>query len=162
MYKCCAQFLYNMSMFSLVIRQNLAIIIHLLYCLSLWRNCYQRPELKAFSCSTALHECKCPQNNEVWEILLFSFFFSFRCLYGLHINWDWFLSIADDMYLLSVHCKRVSVELVGKAQIEKKLKHFEELTSASLIYANISSSGEFQNVLPSKILFCHSFHDFSL
>ena len=66
------------------------------------------------------------------------------------------------MYLLSVHCKRVSVELVGKAQIEKKLKHFEELTSASLIYANISSSGEFQNVLPSKILFCHSFHDFSL
>jgi hypothetical protein len=57
------------------------------------------------------------------------------------------------MYLLSVHQKRVAVELVGKAKIEKKLKQFEELTSASLIYANISSPGEIQNALPCKSFF---------
>ncbi|KAH7435246.1 hypothetical protein KP509_06G056000 [Ceratopteris richardii] len=52
------------------------------------------------------------------------------------------------MYLLSVHQKKVTIELVGKEKIENKQKHLEELSSASLVYKGVVSAGELEGVLP--------------
>ncbi|KAK7303533.1 hypothetical protein RJT34_14440 [Clitoria ternatea] len=47
----------------------------------------------------------------------------------------------DEMYVLSTSNNRVSVQLLGKDKIHDKLSRFEELTSVSLSYMGISSSG---------------------
>ncbi|QCD77265.1 kinesin family member 1/13/14 [Vigna unguiculata] len=47
----------------------------------------------------------------------------------------------DEMYVLSTSNQRVSVQLLGKDQIQDKLRRFEELTSVSLSYMGISSPG---------------------
>lgn len=47
----------------------------------------------------------------------------------------------EEMYVLSASNRRVSVQLVGKEQIEDKLSRFEELTAASLSYLGVSSIG---------------------
>lgn len=65
----------------------------------------------------------------------------------------WALCFVDEMYVLSASNKRVSVELVGKEQIQDKLSCFEELTSASTSYLGVSSPGdpcEIGAVVPSK------------
>ncbi|MCO5609283.1 hypothetical protein L7F22_063509 [Adiantum nelumboides] len=56
--------------------------------------------------------------------------------------------IGNGMYLLSVHQKRVAIELVGKDKIENKQNRLEDLTSASLVYKGVVSSGELEGVLP--------------
>ncbi|KAK6918072.1 CAP Gly-rich domain [Dillenia turbinata] len=47
----------------------------------------------------------------------------------------------DEMYVLSANNQRVSVQLVGKEKIEDKLSRFEELTTASLSYLGVNSTG---------------------
>ncbi|XP_042036199.1 tubulin-folding cofactor E-like [Salvia splendens] len=47
----------------------------------------------------------------------------------------------DEMYVLSARNKKVTVELLGKHQIEDKFSRFEELTSASLSYLGVSFPG---------------------
>lgn len=47
----------------------------------------------------------------------------------------------DEMYVFSASNKRVSVQLLGKDKIQDKLNRFDELTSASLFYLGVSSSG---------------------
>ncbi|RVW33206.1 Tubulin-folding cofactor E [Vitis vinifera] len=61
--------------------------------------------------------------------------------------------VAEEMYVLSASNRRVSVQLVGKEQIEDKLSRFEELTAASLSYLGVSSIGapfEICSVVPSR------------
>jgi len=48
---------------------------------------------------------------------------------------------ADDMYVMSVRQQRVSVELVGKAEVEERQRHLENLKVATLIYAGVRSAG---------------------
>lgn len=62
--------------------------------------------------------------------------------------------VAEEMYVLSASNRRVSVQLVGKEQIEDKLSRFEELTAASLSYLGVSSIGapfEICSVVPSRL-----------
>ncbi|KAH6775182.1 tubulin folding cofactor E / Pfifferling [Perilla frutescens var. hirtella] len=47
----------------------------------------------------------------------------------------------DEMYVLSARNKKVSIELLGKHEIEDKMSRFEELTSASLSYLGVSFPG---------------------
>ncbi|XP_073013996.1 tubulin-folding cofactor E [Typha latifolia] len=47
----------------------------------------------------------------------------------------------DEMYVLSTSKKRVSIELVGMNKVQEKLKHFDELLSASVSYLGVSSIG---------------------
>lgn len=56
------------------------------------------------------------------------------------------------MYVLSASNRRVSVELVGKDKIQKKLGQLEEMKGASLSYGGVSSVGNISGVMPSKIL----------
>lgn len=48
---------------------------------------------------------------------------------------------ADGMYVMSVRQQRVSVELVGKAEVEERQRHLEHLKVAALIYAGVCSAG---------------------
>ncbi|KAH0457588.1 hypothetical protein IEQ34_012903 [Dendrobium chrysotoxum] len=57
----------------------------------------------------------------------------------------------DEMYVFSSSKRRVSIQLVGKSKIEEKLKHFEDLNSASMPYFGVGSvnpSQEIRNVVP--------------
>ncbi|KAI0501485.1 hypothetical protein KFK09_016430 [Dendrobium nobile] len=57
----------------------------------------------------------------------------------------------DEMYVFSSSKRRVSIQLVGKSKIEEKLKHFEDLNSASMPYfgvGSINTSQEIRNVVP--------------
>ena len=57
------------------------------------------------------------------------------------------------MYVLSASNRRVSIQLVGKEQIEDKLSRFEELIAASLSNLGLSSPGapfEICSVVPSR------------
>ncbi|XP_047961102.1 tubulin-folding cofactor E [Salvia hispanica] len=47
----------------------------------------------------------------------------------------------DEMYVLSARNKKVTIELLGKHQIEDKFSRFEELTTASLAYLGVSFPG---------------------
>ncbi|KAG0628577.1 hypothetical protein M758_1G036700 [Ceratodon purpureus] len=47
----------------------------------------------------------------------------------------------DDMYVMSVRQQRVAVELVGKAEVEERQGHLENLKVATLIYAAVCSAG---------------------
>jgi len=69
------------------------------------------------------------------------------------INPHLFCLVADEMYVFSSSNKRVSVQLVGKDEIQNKLSHFEKLSSASLAYLGVSSAGplnEISSVASSK------------
>lgn len=60
------------------------------------------------------------------------------------------------MYVLSASNKRVSVQLLGKDEIEDKLSRFEELKSASISYLGVRSPGdpnEIRSAVPSALLF---------
>lgn len=50
-------------------------------------------------------------------------------------------SESDDMYVMSVRQLRVAVELVGKAQVEERQRHLENLKVATLTYAGVCSAG---------------------
>jgi len=45
------------------------------------------------------------------------------------------------MYVMSARQQRVSVELVGKAEVEERQRHLENLRVATLIYAGVCSTG---------------------
>lgn len=47
----------------------------------------------------------------------------------------------DEMYVLSSTNKRVSIQLLGKSELDDKLSRFEELTNASLAFMGVSSPG---------------------
>ncbi|OAE19058.1 hypothetical protein AXG93_2839s1540 [Marchantia polymorpha subsp. ruderalis] len=47
----------------------------------------------------------------------------------------------DGMYVMSVRQRRMTVELVGKDQIEEKQKHLEDLKVVILAYAGVCSAG---------------------
>lgn len=66
------------------------------------------------------------------------------------------LLLLDEMYVLSARNKKVTIELLGKHQIEDKFSRFEELTTASLAYLGVSFPGprdKISSTLPSKLLF---------
>ncbi|CAH9122536.1 unnamed protein product [Cuscuta epithymum] len=48
----------------------------------------------------------------------------------------------DEMYVFSASNKRVTVQLLGKEEIQNKLSHFEELKSASLSYLGVGYAGD--------------------
>lgn len=63
------------------------------------------------------------------------------------------------MYVMSVRQQRVSVELVGKAQVEERQRHLENLKVATLIYAGVCSAGlhgQLKDACPSTLttIFC--------
>lgn len=45
------------------------------------------------------------------------------------------------MYVMSVRQQRVAVELVGKAEVEERQGHLEDLKVATLTYAGVCSAG---------------------
>jgi hypothetical protein len=56
------------------------------------------------------------------------------------------------MYVFSTSQKRVSVEFVGQNKVQEKLKNFNDLTSASVSYMGVSSTGppdELKSLVPS-------------
>jgi hypothetical protein len=60
---------------------------------------------------------------------------------------------SDEMYVFSTSQKRVSVEFVGTDKVQEKLNNFNELTSASVSYMGVSSTGapdELKSLVPSK------------
>lgn len=68
------------------------------------------------------------------------------------------LIVAEEMYVLSTSKKRVSVEFVGKNKVQEKLKHFDELLTASVSYMGVSSIGpphEISALVPSNFFCVH-------
>jgi len=64
------------------------------------------------------------------------------------------LFFADEMYVLSSSNKRVSIQLLGKSELDDKLSRFEELTNASLAFMGVSSPGvscQISTTVPSKL-----------
>lgn len=69
---------------------------------------------------------------------------------------------ADDMYVMSVRQLRVAVELVGKAQVEERQRHLENLKVATLTYAGVCSAGPLGQVraaCPSTLLITLSYFE---
>lgn len=63
------------------------------------------------------------------------------------------LFFADEMYVLSSSNKRVSIQLLGKSELDDKLSRFEELTNASLAFMGVGSPGvscQISTTVPSK------------
>lgn len=61
--------------------------------------------------------------------------------------------VTDEMYVLSTRRNRISIQLVGKDKIQEKLNHFQDLTSVSISYMGVSSTGPLHEIyaaLPSK------------
>lgn len=59
------------------------------------------------------------------------------------------------MYVMSVRQQRVSVELVGKEQVEERQRHLEFLKVATLIYGMVCSAGphgQLKAACPSTLL----------
>ncbi|KAK4798206.1 hypothetical protein SAY86_030532 [Trapa natans] len=54
----------------------------------------------------------------------------------------------DEMYVFSATNRKVSVELVGKDKIQKKLGQLEDMKGASLSYGGVSSVGNINEVVP--------------
>ncbi|XP_020107638.1 tubulin-folding cofactor E [Ananas comosus] len=59
----------------------------------------------------------------------------------LRYSGDYTKEEEEEMYVLSTSKKRVSVEFVGKNKVQEKLKHFDELLTASVSYMGVSSIG---------------------
>lgn len=60
------------------------------------------------------------------------------------------------MYVFSTRKKQVPIQLVGKDKIQEKLNHFQELTSVSISYMGVSSTGpshEIYAAVPSNVFF---------
>jgi len=58
------------------------------------------------------------------------------------------------MYVLSSTNKRVSIQLMGKSELDDKLSRFEELTNVSLAFMGVSSHGipcQISTTVPSKL-----------
>lgn len=82
-------------------------------------------------------------------------FVYFRCILGTwKVMYYFVLFFADEMYVLSSSNKRVSIQLLGKSELDDKLSRIEELTNASLAFMGVGSPGvscQISTTVPSKL-----------
>ena len=102
------------------------------------------PLSRKFSVQAALHFLLCLNSVQASSQFV-EFLDNDPWLHGLLLR-------SDEMYVFSTSQKRVSVEFVGQNKVQEKLKNFNDLTSASVSYMGVSSTGppdELKSLVPS-------------